>query len=312
MTSPLDPHDDTHDDEFERGLVYDVGTLMSRRRMLFAVGGAGLGALALVACGSGDGGTVDSASTASTATTGSTATSAANAPTSAATAGTTASTVADNTAAEAAATCVDEIPDETGGPFPGDGSNGPDVLSEDGVVRSDITSSFGSSTNVAEGIPLRVTLTIQDTATCTPMPGAAVYVWHCDAAGRYSLYTEGATDENYLRGVQEADEQGQVHFTTIVPGCYSGRWPHIHLEVFDALSSAQQGSSSIKTSQLALTQEMCEVAYQDSRYPQSSQNLSRTSLQSDNVFGDDGAIHQLATITGDNTGGYSATLAVGI
>ncbi len=65
--------------------------------------------------------------------------------------------------------------------------------------------------------------------------------------------------------MQEADADGRVHFTTIVPGCYSGRWPHIHFEVFDALSSVQQGAHSVKTSQLALTQEMAEVGYQDSR-----------------------------------------------
>jgi protocatechuate 3,4-dioxygenase beta subunit len=308
MTSANDLHRHDHDDEFERGLVYDIGTVMSRRRMLFAVGGASLGALALAACRSSDG---DTASTAgSTAGTESTAPTASTvAPSTAAT--TTAADAAATTAADAAA-CVDEIPDETGGPYPGDGSNGPNVLSDDGVVRSDITSSFGSSTTVADGIPLEVTLTIQDTATCTPMPGAAVYVWHCDAPGRYSLYSDGVTNENYLRGVQEADANGQVTFTTIVPGCYSGRWPHIHFEVFDALSSVQQGSNSIKTSQLALPQDMCEVVYQDSRYPQSTQNLSQLSLESDNVFSDDGGVHQLATISGSNDAGYTATLTVGI
>ena len=76
------------------------------------------------------------------------------------------------------------------------------------------------------------------------MPGAAVYLWHCDADGNDSLYSNGVTGENYLRGVQEADANGQVHFTTIVPGCYAGRWPHIHFEVFDALSSVPTSYSS--------------------------------------------------------------------
>ena len=52
-------------------------------------------------------------------------------------------------------TATAEIPDETGGPFPGDGTNGVNVLAEDGVVRSDITSSFGSASGVADGIPCR-------------------------------------------------------------------------------------------------------------------------------------------------------------
>ena len=43
-----------------------------------------------------------------------------------------------------------EIPEETAGPYPGDGSNGPNVLAESGVVRSDITTSFGDASGVAE------------------------------------------------------------------------------------------------------------------------------------------------------------------
>ena len=42
----------------------------------------------------------------------------------------------------AAAACAPVIPEETAGPFPGDGTNGPDVLTESGVVRSDITTSL--------------------------------------------------------------------------------------------------------------------------------------------------------------------------
>ena len=55
-----------------------------------------------------------------------------------------------------------EISEETAGPYPGDGSNGPDVLAEDGIVRQDITSSFGSSTTTAEGVPLTIELTLVD------------------------------------------------------------------------------------------------------------------------------------------------------
>src|SRR4029453_5081771 len=45
------------------------------------------------------------------------------------------------------------LPGETPGPYPGDDTNGPDVLTQDGVVRSDITTSFGSSTTTAAGVP---------------------------------------------------------------------------------------------------------------------------------------------------------------
>ena len=152
-------------------------------------------------------------------------------------------------------TASEEIPDETGGPFPGDGTNGVNVLAEDGVVRSDITASFGAATGVATGIPLNVVLNVQDVANGgNPLTGAAVYLWHCDAEGNYSLYSEGVTEENYLRGVQEVDADGNATFTTIYPGCYSGRWPHIHFEVYESLEAATNGRNAIKTSQLAFPQ----------------------------------------------------------
>jgi protocatechuate 3,4-dioxygenase beta subunit len=233
-----------------------------------------------------------------------------------------AATAADDTTASAetgstepasteAAECVGQIPEETAGPFPGDGTNGANVLTEDGVVRSDITSSFGSSTTTADGVPLGLVLTVQDAASCTPLAGAAVYAWHCDAAGDYSLYSDGVTGENYLRGVQETDANGQVRFTSIFPGCYSGRWPHVHFEIYDSLSSATSGANSIATSQLAFPQDACESVYADARYPQSVSNLAQLSLATDNVFADDGGMHQLATMTGSDAG-YTASLTIGV
>jgi protocatechuate 3,4-dioxygenase beta subunit len=210
-------------------------------------------------------------------------------------------------------TATAEIPDETGGPYPGDGTNGVNVLAEDGVVRTDITSSFGSASAVADGIPLNVVLNVQDVANGgNPLAGAAVYLWHCDAEGRYSLYSDGVTEENYLRGVQEVDADGNVTFTTVYPGCYSGRWPHIHFEVYDTLADATNGRNAIKTSQLAFPEGISESVYADDRYPVSTENLERISLESDMVFGEDGAAHQMAIMSGDNEAGYTAVLAVGV
>src|SRR4051794_29149353 len=79
------------------------------------------------------------------------------------------------------------IPEETAGPFPGDGSNGPDVLTQRGVVRRDITKSFGSASGTAEGVPTTLQLTVLAAGTGKPLTDAAVYVWHCDREGRYSL-----------------------------------------------------------------------------------------------------------------------------
>ncbi|GAA4262866.1 intradiol ring-cleavage dioxygenase [Dactylosporangium darangshiense] len=204
-----------------------------------------------------------------------------------------------------------EIPDETAGPYPGDGSNGPNVLTQSGIVRSDITSSFGGSTGMAEGVPMTLELSIVDLAGGGgPFAGVAVYVWHCDRAGRYSLYSQAVTDQNYLRGVQVADASGKVRFTSIFPACYDGRWPHIHFEVYrnqDAISSA---SNAIATSQVALPKETCQTVYAQSGYEASVTNLARVSLQNDNVFGDDGAAHQLGTATGSVSSGYAVSLTV--
>jgi protocatechuate 3,4-dioxygenase beta subunit len=141
-----------------------------------------------------------------------------------------------------------KIPEETEGPYPGDGSNGANVLNQTGVVRQDIRSSFAGLSGSATGVPLTIQLTLGSASTCTPLASRAVYLWHCDALGRYSLYTSGVTNQNYLRGVQEADANGQVSFASIFPGCYSGRWPHIHFEVYPSVAAATKASNKIATS----------------------------------------------------------------
>ena len=214
------------------------------------------------------------------------------------------------TASTAAGASCAIIPEETAGPFPGDGSNGPDVLSQSGVVRSDIRSSFGSSTTVAEGIPLTIQLTIEDGTDCAPLAGAAVYVWHCDRDGDYSLYSQAAANENYLRGVQEADDNGVVTFTSIFPACYSGRWPHIHFEVYPSLDMATDEANKIATSQVALPKESCDLVYATDGYAQSVSNLTQVSLQNDNVFGNDGGVQQIGTVSGSVADGMTVKLTV--
>ena len=199
---------------------------------------------------------------------------------------------------------VGEVPEETAGPYPGDGSNGANLLTQSGVVRSDITTSFGSSTTKAEGIPLAITMTVQnyDKAKAA-YAGAAVYLWHCDRAGQYSMYSEAVVNENYLRGVQEADARGQVKFTTIFPACYAGRWPHIHFEVYPSLAKATSSQNKIATSQMALPHQVSAAVYATIGYEQSVRNLGQVSLESDNVFRD-GYDLQLPTVTGSPESGY--------
>jgi protocatechuate 3,4-dioxygenase beta subunit len=212
--------------------------------------------------------------------------------------------------ASAAADCAAEIESETAGPYPADGSNGVQVRTTTGVVRSDIRSSFGTASGVAGGVPLVIELTIQD-LSCAPLAGAAVYLWHCDREGRYSLYSTGVTDQNYLRGIQETDSAGVVRFTSIVPACYSGRWPHIHFEVYSSLADATNGGGPIrKTSQVALPEDVVRTVYQTGGYSQSVTNLGQITIASDNVFGDDLAAREMATMSGDVTAGYTARLTV--
>ncbi|CCQ48346.1 intradiol ring-cleavage dioxygenase [Pseudarthrobacter siccitolerans] len=148
MTKSL-PHPD-HD----RGLEFDLSTMMSRRSLGMFLG-AGGAAAALAACtpGGSSSGASPSASSAAASATPSASVSATPSP----------------TLTRAIAECGVEIPQETAGPYPGDGSNGPNVLEASGVVRRDITSSFGTGTAKAEGVPLTFTLTLLDNANGCPV-----------------------------------------------------------------------------------------------------------------------------------------------
>ena len=274
-------HDDVHD--HDKGLSHDLPRMLSRRRALSVFGGAGL--LALAGC-------------ADDATTGTSATATASGP-------------AATAAASTAVAGTDEIPEETGGPYPADGSNGVNVLTESGIVRSDITKSFGSASGVATGVPLTIALTVLDVAdgAASPYGGAAVYLWHCDIDGNYSLYSQGVERENYLRGVQEAGADGTVTFTSIYPAAYSGRWPHVHFEVYPSLEAATTAGGRLRTSQLALPEDTSKLVYATDGYSRSVSNLAQTSLDTDNVFLD-GYSLQLATVTGTVTDGLVARLNV--
>lgn len=267
---------------------------LPRRRAIVLLAGAA-GATVLAACAK------DDASTAAT--------------TADTTPGSTAATTADtvtvdtsDTSGTSTATCSTPIPEETAGPYPGDGSNGPDALSDPAVVRDDLTTSFGDYSGTAAGVPITLHLTVLDTARgCAALSGGAIYLWHADKDGHYSMYT--APEANYLRGVGELDDTGTVTFQSIFPGCYDGRWPHMHFEIYPSLADALSASNRIVTSQLALPKESCEVAYASAGYESSITNLSRTSLERDMVFSD-GVDQQLATVTGDATSGFTVALTM--
>ena len=178
-------------------------------------------------------------------------------------------------------------------------------------MRQDIRSSFGDLSGTAEGIPLNLALQVVDAASGAPLAGAAMYAWHCTADGGYSLYSSGVTDQNFLRGVQVADGDGNLSFTTVYPGAYEGRWPHIHFEVFQDVDTATAAGSPIVTSQLALPEGASREVYLTGGYGQSLDNLAASSIESDMVFSD-GYESQMATVNGDPTSGYTAILVVGV
>ncbi|RYB91126.1 3,4-dioxygenase subunit beta [Nocardioides oleivorans] len=300
------PHGDDEVHEHDLGLQHDLGTLqrrgfstMGRRGVLGVLGG--LGVVAVAGCASDD-------STASTATSSSTPTG--NPPSGGPGGGAPDGGMGGDSSVEVA---DGEIPEETAGPYPGDGSNGPDVLSESGVVRSDITTSFGSASGVAEGVPLTLRFKLYDLTgdEVEVLSGAAIYAWHCDRDGSYSMYDGDAADQNYLRGVQETDEDGWVEFTSIFPACYSGRWPHVHFEVYESLDAATSVSNKLRTSQLAFPEDVCNEVYATEGYESSVTNLAQVSLDSDGIFSD-GYSLQMATVKGSNSEGWTATLNVPI
>jgi protocatechuate 3,4-dioxygenase beta subunit len=280
-------------DEIARG-----GSLFTRRRALVLLGGAGLGAV-IAGCSSGSSDTAASASgTATSSTTPSTTPSTTAAPA--------------TTTVPVSATTASIIPEETAGPFPADGSNGQNVLTQSGIVRADIRPSFGSATGVATGVPFTIKLRVLDTARgSVPLTGAAVYVWHCDRDGNYSMYSSEAENENYLRGVQVVDADGTATFTSVFPACYSGRWPHVHFEVYPDVATATAAGNKLATSQLALPKDVCDIVYATSDYSSSASNLSQVSLASDMVFSD-GVDLETPTVTGSVAQGYLGSLAVGV
>jgi protocatechuate 3,4-dioxygenase beta subunit len=269
------PLPDPSEPVYDQGLAFDVETLIGRRRILK---GLGLGAVSvgLAACAPAGAGLVTPGSTFG-----------------------------------APDACATAIPEETAGPYPGNGTNGPDVLAESGVVRRDIRSSYGASTTSAEGVPLTIRFAVLDLArACEPYAGAAVYAWHCDRAGRYSLYSAGVEGENYLRGVQAAGDDGIVEFLSVFPGCYPGRWPHVHFEVYPTLDAASDVTGKVATSQIAFPGAACEEVYATGGYESSAAALSRISLATDGVFGEDLAARQMGTMSGSVADGLVVELAV--
>jgi len=292
-------------DDHDLGLAHDLRMLQLRllqRRRLLGLMAAGGGTLLLDAC-SGGGSSMTATDTTSTATTTTT---------------TGTGTTGTGTTGTGTSTCVAD-PEETNGPYPSDGSNMANgtlsnILTASGVVRSDIRSSFGALSGTAAGVQLTLTINLVNVASaCAALADYAIYLWHADANGQYSLYD--LPQQNYLRGVQATNANGQATFTTIFPGCYSGRYPHIHFEVYRSLASATSYANRLLTSQFAMPRDVATAIYAGSGYPGSASRFASITTSSDNVFGDNTAAQiaaQTPSLTGSASAGYTGSVTVGV
>jgi len=192
------------------------------------------------------------------------------------------------------ASCV-LIPTETAGPFP------LDLTANTTFFRNDIRES-------KTGTPFKVKIKVIGDGNCLPMPNVRVNIWHCDKDGLYSGYSQtnnpGQAGQTYLRGYQMADANGEVEFTTIFPGWYSGRICHIHFQVY------------VSSVYAAISQMTFDVNTKNAIYAANSSEYTKgadpMSLASDNIFSD-GYNYQMATLTpNSSTGGYDAYLEVTI
>lgn len=177
---------------------------------------------------------------------------------------------------------------ETAGPFP---TRNPASLAMIDI-RSDRT-----------GVELSMQISIKNKNNdCAPMQGAVVDVWHCDKDGNYSEYggtgmqSADYTSAHFLRGRQTTGADGVAAFTTIFPGWYTGRAPHIHVEVFNA------DGKSLLVTQIALQKSATSAVYRSSLY--ASRGEQDTLNENDNVF-KDGYADEIAILSGSPSLGYS-------
>lgn len=192
------------------------------------------------------------------------------------------------------------MPEETSGPYPIDLSSRPEFF------RRDITEG-------RPGAPMNLTLKLFNTNNgCAPIANARVDVWHCDKDGIYSGFNLGSDGGNqegltFFRGIQLSDAHGKAVFKTIYPGWYQDRITHVHFQVF-------LNNGLIATSQFAFPESITKIVYATPIYTK-GQNTSVADNMSDMEFGDSAADlqYEVCSITpNSSTGGYDATLAVGI
>jgi protocatechuate 3,4-dioxygenase beta subunit len=253
---------------------------VSRREVLGLFGLAGAAAAA-AACGSTSS---NPAMNTPARTAGATATSATKAP-------------ATGTAATKAVSCV-VSPTMTEGPF----------FVDEQLNRADIRSD-PSNGSVKAGVPLRLAINLQQVSAdgaCTPLAGAHVDIWHCDAGGLYSdEQANNTVRQKFLRGYQLTDAGGNVEFTTVYPGWYAGRAVHIHVKA-RAEPTSQQGYQF--TSQFFFDDALTDQVF--AKAPYNTLGARDTRNANDNIFSGGGS--QMVLKTGPEGDGYFGAINIGV
>jgi protocatechuate 3,4-dioxygenase beta subunit len=204
-------------------------------------------------------------------------------------------------------------------------------------VRRDITED-------KPGVPLQLKIALVNAKTCSPLANAALDIWHCDAMGVYSAFTDvkmgpppgggggpggrppmGPPPEGFgpppgmgnhraldktrfLRGIQATDGSGIAQFQTIYPGWYQGRTIHIHLKV-------HIGGHVAHTGQLFFPEDITERIAKLQPYAKHS-DLHRTTQAEDMVFQDEHGAPGLMTLNRiqprTDAAGFIATVTLAV
>jgi len=205
------------------------------------------------------------------------------------------------TAAAAAIPACVVRPEQTEGPYFIDAK----------LNRSDIRSE-PSDGSIKAGVPLRLTFQVSHVngSSCTPLSGANVDIWQCDALGVYSGVSDmnarfDTQQKHFLRGFQTTNANGSAEFLTIYPGWYEGRAVHIHFKIRTELSSRRAYEF---TSQLYFDESITDQVLKQAPY--NTRGQRRTTNDADFAFRRGGK--QLIPAFTKDAQGYSARFAIGL